>query len=105
MNTRMTLIGTIVVGAALLAPVAQAQRPDDRPGLRGPGAVTAPQDAASSHPDNGAEARGPGAVAAVGLSVPPDAFERHRNDVIFTSWQHNRNPFIDHPEWAASIWA
>ena len=35
---------------------------------------------------------------------PPDAFERRRNDAIFTTWQHNRNPFIDHPEWAASIW-
>nr|WP_018686476.1 endonuclease [Actinokineospora enzanensis] len=35
---------------------------------------------------------------------PPDAFERHRNDVIFDRYQHNRNPFVDHPEWAASIW-
>jgi endonuclease I len=39
------------------------------------------------------------------LADPPDAFEKRRNDVIFTRWQHNRNPFIDHPEWAASIWA
>ncbi|AKU17780.1 endonuclease [Luteipulveratus mongoliensis] len=34
---------------------------------------------------------------------PPDAFEQRRNEVIFTTWQHNRNPFIDHPEWVASI--
>ncbi len=34
---------------------------------------------------------------------PPDAFEEHRNDVI-DDWQHNRNPFIDHPEWVESIW-
>jgi endonuclease I len=34
---------------------------------------------------------------------PPDAFELHRNDVIFEQIQHNRNPFIDHPEWADSI--
>lgn len=34
---------------------------------------------------------------------PPDAFEKHRNDVI-QSIQGNRNPFIDHPEWAESIW-
>ncbi|WML58809.1 endonuclease [Neobacillus sp. PS2-9] len=34
---------------------------------------------------------------------PPDAFEKHRNDVI-QSIQGNRNPFIDHPEWADSIW-
>ncbi|MEV4132909.1 endonuclease [Dactylosporangium sp. NPDC049742] len=35
---------------------------------------------------------------------PPDAFERRRNDRIYATWQHNRNPFIDHPEWAAAIW-
>lgn len=35
---------------------------------------------------------------------PPDGQERRRNEVIFATWQHNRNPFIDHPEWAASIW-
>lgn len=35
---------------------------------------------------------------------PPDAAERARNDRIFTSFQHNRNPFIDHPEWVAEIW-
>lgn len=34
---------------------------------------------------------------------PPDSFERRRNDVIFTSYQRNRNPFIDHPEWASAI--
>jgi len=35
---------------------------------------------------------------------PPDAFEMRRNDVIYDQFQHNRNPFVDHPEWAASIW-
>jgi endonuclease I len=35
---------------------------------------------------------------------PPDAFEKRRNQVIFDSYQHNRNPFIDHPEWAGQIW-
>ncbi|WP_312469698.1 endonuclease [Neobacillus sp.] len=34
---------------------------------------------------------------------PPDAFEKHRNDVI-QSIQGNRNPFIDHPEWVDLIW-
>ncbi|RHW42893.1 endonuclease [Neobacillus notoginsengisoli] len=34
---------------------------------------------------------------------PPDAFEKKRNDVI-QSIQGNRNPFIDHPEWADTIW-
>ena len=30
---------------------------------------------------------------------PPDAAERERNEVVF-SFQGNRNPFVDHPEWA-----
>lgn len=32
---------------------------------------------------------------------PPDSAERERNEVIF-SFQGNRNPFIDHPEWASA---
>jgi len=35
---------------------------------------------------------------------PPDAFEKKRNQVIYDDFQHNRNPFIDHPEWVADIW-
>ncbi len=35
---------------------------------------------------------------------PVDDFERHRNEVIYSQFQHNRNPFIDHPEWVAEIW-
>ncbi len=35
---------------------------------------------------------------------PPDSAELARNDLIFTAYQHNRNPFIDHPEWVAAIW-
>lgn len=34
---------------------------------------------------------------------PVDDLEMSRNDVIYTQWQHNRNPFIDHPEWVDSI--
>ncbi len=36
-------------------------------------------------------------------SDPVDNFERHRNDVVY-SYQHNRNPFIDHPEFVNQIW-
>ncbi|WP_243176701.1 endonuclease I family protein [Clostridium gasigenes] len=35
---------------------------------------------------------------------PVDDFERNRNDIIYRKYQHNRNPFIDHPEWARQIW-
>ncbi|MET8287018.1 endonuclease I family protein [Streptomyces sp. NPDC048448] len=35
---------------------------------------------------------------------PPSAFEEKRNQVIYDSYQHNRNPFIDHPEWVEAIW-
>ena len=35
---------------------------------------------------------------------PPDAFEERRNQVIYDAYQHNRNPFIDHPEWVEAIW-
>ncbi|MFF3746213.1 endonuclease I family protein [Streptomyces kronopolitis] len=35
---------------------------------------------------------------------PPDSFEKHRNQVIFDKYQHNRNPFVDHPEWVDAIW-
>jgi hypothetical protein len=33
----------------------------------------------------------------------PDDFELRRNDVIFDSYQGNRNPFVDHPEFAWSV--
>jgi len=33
---------------------------------------------------------------------PPDDKERSRNDAVF-SYQTNRNPFIDHPEWARCV--
>lgn len=33
---------------------------------------------------------------------PPDLYERHRNQAI-ADIQGNRNPFIDHPEWAEKI--
>lgn len=34
---------------------------------------------------------------------PVDEYERRRNDIIY-GYQDNRNPFIDHPEYVASIW-
>lgn len=34
---------------------------------------------------------------------PVDSFEINRNNVIY-SFQHNRNPFIDHPEYVGRIW-
>ncbi len=37
------------------------------------------------------------------LADPVDDFERNRNNVIY-SYQHNRNPFVDHPELVGLIW-
>ncbi len=37
------------------------------------------------------------------LADPPDAQEILRNSVV-QGFQGNRNPFIDHPEWAACLW-
>ncbi len=37
------------------------------------------------------------------MTDPPDDFEKNRNEVIY-SYQENRNPFIDHPEYADLIW-
>lgn len=31
---------------------------------------------------------------------PVDEYEIHRNNLIYNNYQQNRNPFIDHPEWA-----
>ncbi|MCF6170073.1 MAG: endonuclease [Bacteroidales bacterium] len=33
-----------------------------------------------------------------------DDRERNRNDIIYYTYQGNRNPFIDHPEYVDSIW-
>ena len=35
---------------------------------------------------------------------PVDDWERNRNDIIHNSYQGNRNPFIDHPEFVEDIW-
>ena len=37
------------------------------------------------------------------LSDPVDDRERQRNEIIY-SYQNNRNPFIDHPEYVCNIW-
>ena len=35
---------------------------------------------------------------------PVDAAEQLRNDRIFDLYQHNRNPFVDHPEWVDAVY-
>ena len=35
---------------------------------------------------------------------PPDEWEIHRNNLCYNNFTHNRNPFIDFPEWAEYIW-
>lgn len=34
-----------------------------------------------------------------------DDWEHRRNDIIYYDFQHNRNPFIDHPEFVNMIWS
>jgi len=36
---------------------------------------------------------------------PPDTFEKNRNELIYQDFQHNRNPFVDHPEWADEVFS
>lgn len=35
---------------------------------------------------------------------PVDVWEENRNDIIYYSYQNNRNPFIDYPELAEHLW-
>jgi hypothetical protein len=85
MNAWTKLIGTIAVGAALFVPVAQAQSPDDRAGLRGPGGIAALQAGdAANHPDNRA-VHGPGAFAATSSAVRPDDRSGTRGPGAFAS--------------------
>ena len=35
---------------------------------------------------------------------PVDDLERERNELIYSTYQGNRNPFIDHPEFVEQIW-
>jgi endonuclease I len=36
-------------------------------------------------------------------AAPPDLFERKRNQIIYDQFQHNRDPFTDHPEYVWSV--
>ncbi|HEX3599261.1 MAG TPA: endonuclease, partial [Lacipirellulaceae bacterium] len=36
-------------------------------------------------------------------AAPPDMFERKRNQIIYDQFQHNRDPFTDHPEYVWSV--
>ena len=96
-RTKLTTLTALVASAAFLAPVAQAQhpddralkgpgaieqagqstivRPDDRAGMRGPGAVDTTALATSTRPDDRADMRGPGAIdqpSTVSTSTRPD---------------------------------
>ena len=35
---------------------------------------------------------------------PVDEYEIHRNNLLYTNFTNNRNPFIDFPEWVDCIW-
>jgi hypothetical protein len=55
------ILGAVVVAGAMTS-VAQAADPDDRPGIRGPGAVDVSGLVQSADPDDRPGIRGPGAV-------------------------------------------
>ena len=38
------------------------------------------------------------------IADPVDAAERVRNDLVYSDYQKNRNPFVDHPEWVVAIY-
>lgn len=38
------------------------------------------------------------------VADPVSQKEIDRNNTIYTSYQHNRNPFIDHPEYVYAVW-
>ncbi|MDA3854329.1 MAG: endonuclease [Bacteroidales bacterium] len=38
------------------------------------------------------------------VADPVSQKEINRNDAIYTDWQYNRNPFVDHPEYVDSVW-
>lgn len=38
------------------------------------------------------------------IDDPVDSWEISRNNIIYTSYQENRNPYIDHPEYVNLIW-
>jgi len=38
------------------------------------------------------------------IADPVDAAERTRNDLVYSAYQKNRNPFVDHPEWVVAIY-
>ena len=68
MQVRTIIFATVVLGASSLAPVALAERPDDRAGVRGPGGIAALQTGAARHPDSRA-VRGVGTTSTAPRSV------------------------------------
>ena len=38
------------------------------------------------------------------LEFAPDEFDNNRNNIIHNDWHGNRNPFVDHPDYACKIW-
>ena len=68
---------------------------------------SAPNFCAISHPTHTAHAVAMGILSDLlewNKLDPVDEYEIHRNNLIYNNYQHNRNPFIDFPQWADYIW-
>lgn len=57
-----------------------------------------------SHPPAGARMGNLNTLLRWHAEEPVTDAERRRNDLVFSDYQGNRNPFIDRPEWVALIW-
>jgi hypothetical protein len=78
---RISLVASVFLTAALLAPAAMGERPDDRSGVIGVGSVATPavwpSQSAAVRPDDrpGVRAPGPGHVVASTVLVSSDGFD------------------------------
>lgn len=88
----------VLAAAALLAPGALADRPDDRAGRLGVGGATSMS--GSIRPDDRADARGPGGLAVVQSGIRPDDRAAVRGPGAIPTVFATAGPSADGFDWA-----